>query len=100
MGGTGRIGRVCAKLLAESELVSDIAIGARDLELAKRAAAEIGPKASAVDVDATDEKRLASLVVPFDLVVNTAGPDFRVALPVTRAAISAGVHVCDIAADG
>jgi len=39
-------------------------------------------------------------VAPFDLIVNTAGPDFRVALPVTRAAISAGVHVCDIAADG
>lgn len=32
--------------------------------------------------------------------MNTAGPDFRVALPVARAAIAAGVHCCDIAADG
>lgn len=32
--------------------------------------------------------------------MNTAGPDFRIALPVTRAAIAAGVHCVDIAADG
>src|SRR2546430_16832389 len=65
-----------------------------------RSAAEIGAKGFAVEVDATDEARLASLARDYDLIVNTAGPDFRVALPVTRAAISAGVHCCDIASDG
>ena len=32
--------------------------------------------------------------------MSTAGPDFRVALPVAKAAVAAGVHLCDIAADG
>ena len=47
-----------------------------------------------------DERRLASAARGYDLIVNTAGPDFRVALPVSRAAIEAGVPLCDIAADG
>jgi saccharopine dehydrogenase (NAD+, L-lysine-forming) len=100
IGGTGRIGRASSKILAENEIVSQVAIAGRDLRLAKQAAVEIGPKAIAIEVDATDEVRLAALARGYDLVVNTAGPDFRVALPVTRAAISAGVHCCDIAADG
>ena len=100
IGGTGRIGRASSKILAENEIVSQVAIAARDLRLAEKAAAEIGAKGIAVEVDATNEARLASLARDYDLIVNTAGPDFRVALPVTRAAISAGVHCCDIAADG
>src|SRR5207253_3234428 len=100
IGGTGRIGRASSKILAENEIVSQVAIAARDVRLAKKAAADIGAKGIAIEVDATNEARLASLARDYDLIVNTAGPDFRVALPVTRAAISAGVHVCDIAADG
>src|SRR2546421_9678252 len=100
IGGTGRIGRASSKILAEDEKVSQVAIAARDLRLAKKAAAEIGAKGIAIEVDATNEARLAFLARDYDLIVNTAGPDFRVALPVTRAAISAGVHCCDIAADG
>src|SRR2546430_14159407 len=65
-----------------------------------RSAAEIGAKGIAVEVDAINEARLASLARDYDLIVNTAGPDFRVALPVTRAAISAGGHCCDISPDG
>ncbi|TLZ86689.1 MAG: saccharopine dehydrogenase, partial [Methanobacteriota archaeon] len=98
IGGTGRIGRVSSKILAANEIVSQVAIAARDLRLAKEAAADLGSKGMAIEADATNEARLASLVRDYDLVVNTAGPDFRVALPVTRAAISAGVHCCDIAA--
>src|SRR2546430_7915775 len=47
-----------------------------------RSAAEIGAKGIAIEVDATNEARLASLARDYDLIVNTAGPDFRVALPV------------------
>src|SRR5437016_14120075 len=100
IGGTGRIGRVSSKILAANEIVSQVAIAARDLRLAKEAAADLGSKGMAIEADATNEARLASLVRDYDLVVNTAGPDFRVALPGTRAAISAGVHCCDIAAEG
>jgi len=100
VGGTGWIGAATAKRLARNEIVSEIAIAARDVRLAKRIVEEIGLKATAIEVDGTDEARLAALAAGYDLIVNTAGPDFRVALPITRAAIAAGVHCCDIAADG
>ncbi len=100
LGGTGRIGREAAKILARRPDVSDIAIAARDPAVAKRVVAEIGPKAVAVETDAIDEARLVAIVEPYDLIVNTAGPDFRVALPAVRAAIAAGKHYCDISADG
>lgn len=100
LGGTGRVGRVAAKVLAQDSVVTEIAIAGRDLAIARRVSAEIGPKAVAVEADAVDEPRLARIVEPYDLVVNTAGPDFRVALPAIRAAIAAGTQYCDIAADG
>ena len=80
--------------------MTEVCIAARDVQLAGRAATEIGSKASAIQVDILDEARLAFAVRDYDLIVNTAGPDFRVALPVARAAIAAEVHCCDIAADG
>lgn len=100
LGGTGRVGRSVAKVLAQGTEVSEVAIAARDVAVAKRVSAEIGPKAAAVEVDATDEAGLVRIVGGYDLVVNTAGPDFRVALPAIRAAIAAGTHYCDISADG
>ena len=100
LGGTGRVGRVAAKVLAQSTEVSEVAIAGRDMTIAKRVSADIGPKAAPVQVDATDEPQLAKIVGAYDLIVNTAGPDFRVALPAIRAAIAAGTHYCDISADG
>lgn len=91
---------MAAKVLAQDSVVTEIAIAGRDLAIAKRVSAEIGPKAAAVEADAVDEPRLARIVEPYDLIVNTAGPDFRVALPAIRAAIAAGTQYCDIAADG
>src|SRR5438876_7345223 len=80
IGGTGQIGRACSKILAENEIVSQVAIAARDLRLAEKAAAEIGAKGMAIEAAATNETRLASLPRDYDLLVNTAGPDFPVAL--------------------
>jgi len=100
VGGSGRIGAACASLLARDRLVSELLIGARDLGLARKVAKDIGRKATAVRLDVQDQARLASAASRCDLIVNTAGPDFRVALPVARAAIEAGVDCVDISADG
>src|SRR5207245_5434697 len=91
VGGSGRIGAACASLLARDKLLTELLIGARNLGLARKVAKDVGTKATAVRVDAEDDGRLATLVNRVDLIVNTAGPDFRVALPVARAAIEAGV---------
>ena len=100
LGGAGHVGWPAAQILATSDLVSEVVVGGRDLERAERAASELGPKASPVAIDATDEQRLASLAADCDLIVNAAGPDFKVPLPAVRAAIAAGVHYCDVGADG
>jgi saccharopine dehydrogenase (NAD+, L-lysine-forming) len=94
LGGYGAVGLPSAKLLAESDLVSEIALAGRSLERAQQAAEEIGDKARAVQVDAEDEKQLASLVADYDIVVNSASN--QLALPALHAAILAGAHYCDV----
>lgn len=94
LGGYGAVGLPAVKLLAESDLVSEIALAGRSLERAEETAAEIGNKASAVQVDATDEKQLASVVAGYDIIVNSVNN--QVALPVLHAAVRAGAHYCDV----
>jgi hypothetical protein len=94
LGGYGAVGLPAAKLLVESDLVNEIALAGRSLERAEQAAAEIGDKASAVQVDATDEQQLASLVAGYDVIVNAASN--QIALPALHAAVRAGAHYCDV----
>lgn len=96
LGGAGEFGRESSAKLAACDLVAEIVIAGRDLERAERFARELGDKASAVRVDIADERRLAALIAGSDLVVNTAGPEFRAVLPALRAAIAAGVDYCDL----
>ncbi len=100
LGGAGGVGRHAARILAAAHVVTEIVIAGRNLEAARRVAADVGAKATALQVDATDEGRVASLAANSDILVNAAGPDFRVALPALRAAVKAGVHYCDVSADG
>lgn len=94
LGGYGAVGLPGAKLLAESDMVSELALAGRSLERAQQAAEEVGDKARAVQVDANDEKQLALLVADYDIVVNSASN--QVALPALRAAVRAGAHYCDV----
>ncbi|MCJ7490463.1 MAG: saccharopine dehydrogenase NADP-binding domain-containing protein [Thermoplasmata archaeon] len=94
LGGYGAVGLPSAELLVESDLVSEIAVAGRSMERAQRAAAEIGEKAIAVQVDGADEKQLASLVAGYDIIVNSVSN--QVALPALHAAILAGAHYCDV----
>lgn len=94
------MGQRTARILAGSDVVSEIVIAGRNLEAAKRIAGELGEKATALQADAMEEGRVASLATGYDLLVSAAGPDFKVVLPALRAAIKAGAHYCDPSADG
>jgi len=100
LGGSGRIGSFTARRLAASDLVSEVAIAGRNRELLMRRASEIGDKARMLLVDILDERRLASVAADYDIVVNTAGPEWEVLLPALRGTIAAGTHYCDIGAVG
>jgi saccharopine dehydrogenase-like NADP-dependent oxidoreductase len=100
LGGTGRKGRLTTSILAEIDLVTEIIISSRQREVAERATAELGEKATAVQVDITDKERLTSLMASCDIVVNTCGPYYQVQFPCVQGAIRAGTHYCDISEDG
>ena len=95
LGGYGKVGYPANKLLAQSDLVTEIAVVGRDLEKAEKAASEIGLKATAIQADGTDEKNLASLLAGYDLIINAAANRF--VLPSINAAIHNHAHYCDAA---
>ena len=100
LGGAGRHGRRSAYLLSSRPEVTEIVIGARDLEGAHAIARRLGPKASVCAVDARDESALAAAIAGARLLVNASGPYFETLLPALRAAIEARVHYCDFSEDG
>ena len=94
LGGYGKVGLAAIKLLAQSDLVTGIAVAGRNLERAEEAAAEIGEKGTAVHADGTDEQELTALSAGYDVIMNAA-MDATV-LPTLRAAIRTGTHYCDV----
>jgi len=95
LGGYGKTGFPALKLLAQSDLVTEIAVVGRSLERADKAAKEIGEKAIAIHADGTDEQKLISLSAGYDFIMNAA--DNKVVLPSIRAAIHNCAHYCDMA---
>lgn len=100
LGGAGYVGMLTAKRLANHPKVSEVAIAGRNIEKAKHAASEIGDKANYRKADAMDPSAFAKGLRGYDVLVNTAGPDYLIQPRAVRAAIEAGIHYCDIAADG
>ncbi|MFQ5905683.1 MAG: saccharopine dehydrogenase family protein [bacterium] len=100
LGSTGLFGKAAAGLLADAELVTEIAIASRRLEAAQRTAWELGDKAHAVRVNIKDQSGLTSIAGDYDIVVNAAGPMFEVQVPALRAAIEADADYCDLGVDG
>ena len=98
LGGYGKVGLPAIKLLAESELVSEIAVAGRCLERAEEATTEIGEKAIAVHADGTDEMELTSLLAGYDIIMNAAWD--KTVLPAIRAATRTGTDYCDVASLG
>jgi len=100
LGGAGGNGVWAASQLVASDLVSEVGLAGRSLERLDGAVTEIGNKAHAVQVDILDERRLAAVVADYDIILNTAGPEYEVLLPALRGAIAAGKHYSDVGADG
>lgn len=99
LGGYGTFGRNVSKNLCANDLVSEMVIGGRDLAAAKGFARELGDKARAVRMDACQEGDVKSDLKGMDLLVNTAGPDYKVSFPAAEAAIQTGTDYCDLCAD-
>ena len=95
LGGYGKTALPAIKLLAQSNLVTEIAVAGRNLERAENAAAEIGEKAIPVHADGTDEIKLTPLLAGYDILMNAAYND--TVISAIRAATRAGIDYCDVA---
>lgn len=98
LGGCGDMGsHVVRDLIAFSE--AEVVIADYRLERARQFAAELGPRAQAVFVDAEDPQMLVQVLQGADAAVGCIGPFYYFAPKLTRAAIRAGVPYVDICDD-
>ena len=74
LGGCGAVGRHSVRTLAYSKDVDEVVIADINLEIATKMAEELGPKVTAMKVDANNAESIRSVIKGADVVVNTIGP--------------------------
>lgn len=94
--GAGSVDTEAARQLSESRPDVQIRIGDLRLESAQGAAAGAGDQAEAVQVGVHDKASLDAALRDVDIVLNTAGPFYRNALPIVEAAIATRTDYVDI----
>jgi hypothetical protein len=97
LGGTGAVGSGAARRLAAAG-IGPLRIGARDAARAAALAATL-PGAGALAVDLHDDAALAAFCTGCRVVVQCAGPSYRILDRVARAALAAGADYVDAAGD-
>jgi hypothetical protein len=99
LGGYGAVGGSVARLLADRG-VGPLRIGGRRAEEARRFVADqLKGSAESVAVEVTDPESLAAFCRGCRLVVNCAGPSYRLLDTVARAAVQAGADYVDPGGD-
>lgn len=99
LGGCGAVGSVSVKALAAQEMFDKVIIGDFDFEKAKALASSIGPKVSAVRVNAEDARSIKDAVKGCNVVLNCVGPFYKTGAIVQRAVIESGINYVDICDD-
>jgi len=100
IGGVGGMGQGVAKYLVWDEKVTDVILA--DLYPDKdRLTSKLqqNEKISLVKMDVNDHEAMVSAFREVDIVINTAGPFYKTAVPVAKAAVAAGKNYIDICDD-
>lgn len=98
LGGYGAVGATAARRLA-ARAASPLRIGGRSLRSAAALCEELGDGTTAHAVDLTDSASLAAFCAGSTVVLNCAGPSYRVLDTVALAAREAEAHYVDVAGD-
>jgi saccharopine dehydrogenase-like NADP-dependent oxidoreductase len=96
LGGAGGMGRRAVETASGFDFIDELVVADLKLDRAERVAERCGVRARAARIDIQDERALAELLYPADVVLNTVGPYYRFGVPILRAAIAAGTHYLDI----
>ncbi|MCC6395539.1 MAG: saccharopine dehydrogenase NADP-binding domain-containing protein [Bacteroidetes bacterium] len=92
--GAGMMGSAVAYDLAKASKEHTVLLADRELERADAAAKAIGPNVRPIHLDVRDGASLRSALQSCEVVVSAVS--YSVNESITRAAIEAGVHMCDL----
>lgn len=96
LGAYGSVGRQVALLLADS---GRLRLGGRDARQAEQLNQQLQGRAQVRAVDLWDEQSLAAFCDGCQLVINCAGPSYRILDRVAQAALAAGADYLDVGGD-
>ena len=91
LGGCGAVGSVAVKTLATQEIFTQVVIGDWNIAKAEALAKDLGPKVSAVKVNAEDSKSIKTAVKGCDIVLNCVGPFYKTVKTILSAVIELGI---------
>jgi len=100
IGGLGGMGQGVARDLIKQEKITKVTLGDINIDPARvQEKLRASDKVSLVRIDVNDHAGLVNAIRENDVVVNTAGPFYKTAIAVARAAVEAGVNYIDICDD-
>ena len=99
LGGSGGMGRFAVHSLIKHPQVERILVADLNESAAKKFASTLSEKTSGIGIDVTDKEALERAMNGVDVVINTTGPFFKLAVPILEAAIETKTHYLDICDD-
>src|SRR5512139_343419 len=100
LGGTGGMGQGVARDLIKQEQIKKVILGDINTDPSRvQEKLHASGKVSLVRADVNDHNGLVSAIKEADVVVNCAGPFYKTAVAVARAAVEAKVNYIDICDD-
>ncbi|MDQ1334248.1 MAG: hypothetical protein QG552_1198 [Thermodesulfobacteriota bacterium] len=100
IGGLGGMGQGVARDLIKQGKITQVTLGDINIDPARvQEKLRASDKVSLVRIDVNDHNGLVNAIKENDVVVNTAGPFYKTAIAVARAAVEARVNYIDICDD-
>ncbi len=99
IGGSGGMGRFAVNATQKLPGVTNIIVADLSAAGAEDFARTCAPHVTAMGLDVTDGKALDEAMSDVDVVMNTSGPFFKLAVPILQAAINNKCHYLDICDD-
>lgn len=100
LGGTGGMGQGVARDLIKQAQIKEVILGDINTDLNRvQEKLRASEKISLIKIDVNDHKGMVETIKKVDVVVNCAGPFYKTAVAVARAAVEAKVNYIDICDD-
>lgn len=96
LGGYGQFGLPTARQLVRYDFIDEVVLAGRSLDKARKAASDVGSKATALQLDADDSAAVERALREIDAMVSFMWDEGSYQKPILGAAIRAGSHYCNL----